>query len=224
MASKYQQLQHYKGSLYGNIEYSGLEYDFETPDNVVVSSPGGVSATQHHYTKGIYSPASSYWDIYGGEDPAYPYGEFGNVYQTGHAASYEEGVFPQPRDQMYTQNQSTGMTRRENFTRTKGSADMTPIEIVPTPDVGTSPSGGQSGGPKMEGVIKIANPGLVFVLFVLLYAAFSFWINASEEFIVKTFRGGEKLDWRWYLAAAVILTIIFIIIVKYYDVPLAKLV
>lgn len=117
--SGYQHLQKYKGSLYGNLNYSGIEYDYEVPDNIVVSSPGGVSGIHHHYTKGIYSDESSTQDIHAGNGyaDAYPYGEYGNMYQVGQSATRYMGDFVEPADLNgttgYTQNQ--GEPRKEYF-------------------------------------------------------------------------------------------------------------
>lgn len=138
MSINYQQLDRYKGSLYGSLQYNGLEYDWEAPDNQVISSPGGVSGIHHHYTKGMYSPSSSYSDIYGGETPAYVYGEHGGMYQVGHSAPYYMGDFQQPRDQMYTQNEGT--LRRDNFVPgvetqpPSGNGVGGGMELIPPPD------------------------------------------------------------------------------------------
>jgi hypothetical protein len=119
--SGYQHLQNYKGSLYGKLDYSGIEYDYEVPDNLVISSPGGVSGIHHHYTKGIYSDASSTQDIHAGNGRAdgYPYGEYGNLYQVGQSATRYMGDFVEPADMSpdrgtgYTQNQ--GEPHKEYF-------------------------------------------------------------------------------------------------------------
>lgn len=137
MSVNYQQLERYKGSLYGALQQNGIEYDWETPDNQVIGSPGGVSGIHHHYTKGMYSPSSSYSDIYGGESPAYVYGEHGNLYQTGQSSAYQAGVFQQPRDPMFTQNEGT--LRRDNFipdSELSGSASGATgnMEMIPPPD------------------------------------------------------------------------------------------
>jgi len=126
MGSNYQHLEKYKGSLYGNLNYQGIEYDFEVPDNIVVASPGGVSGIHHHYTKGIYSDASSTRDIYAGEGDGYPYGEYGNVYQVGQSASRYMGDFVEPPDMSpsrgtgYTQNQGSGERQRSSSVESFG--------------------------------------------------------------------------------------------------------
>ena len=203
MAGKYQQLDVYKGSLYGAPQYSGLEYDYETPDNIVVGSPGGTSAIHHHYTKGMYSDASSYWDIYGGESPAYPYGEFGSMYDKGLGAGYTQENYPPPTDQTFTQNQTE--IKRENFKPTRGKAanaaaqDQKLAEIVPIPDISSAPTW-SSEPPKKTNYL-----GLFFVLLVLA-AALQFWINAGELYLS---RHGE-IDWKMYAIYASGLTFLLV--------------
>jgi hypothetical protein len=162
MSINYQQLDRYKGSLYGSLQYNGIEYDFEVSDNQVVGSPGGLSSTHHHYTKGMYSPEVSYSDIYGGTAPAYPYGEFGNLYQTGQSSPYYMGVFQQPRERMFTQN--GGMTRIDNFApgMEKGIAPSSngggSMEMIPPPDttVIVDPSTGELLSPEQIQALKNA--------------------------------------------------------------------
>ena len=48
----HQNLGRYDGSLYGEIDNRGMEYSTQVPDNMVIGSPGGVSSTHHHYTRG----------------------------------------------------------------------------------------------------------------------------------------------------------------------------
>jgi len=105
----YQTLQNYKGSLYGAPSYTGIEYDVEVPDNTVVASPGGVSSTQHHYTKGFYGDGGSSWDFYAGQNLRYPYGEFGGMYMMGQNAPHDMGYYTRPPDPTYIQNQSGPM-------------------------------------------------------------------------------------------------------------------
>jgi len=234
MSVNYQQLDRYKGSLYGSIQYNGLEYDFETPDNQVIGSPGGTSAIHHHYTKGMYSPQSSYSDIYGGEPPAYVYGELGGMYQVGHSAPYYMGQYQQPRDKMYTQNQGT--LRRDNFVPGMEN-DQTPVELIPPPDSSSmiNPSTGrtlskeeirsavQEATSKMKSVISIPNPWVLFVLIFLLWLSFNFWISGGEKFISGVFHQGKELNWKWYFFYAVIFTLLFVFAANTFDVSIISL-
>src|ERR1700691_6025336 len=108
----YQQLQQYKGCLYGKPLYTGIEYTREIPDNMVLASPGGIS-DQQHWTHGFYGDGASYWDNYAGEGNRYPYGEFGNLYQTGQNTGTDQGYYVEAPDQMFTENESTPLV--ENF-------------------------------------------------------------------------------------------------------------
>lgn len=215
-AGKYQHLQKYKGSLYGQADYSGIEYDFETPDNMVVSSPGGVSGIQHHYTKGMYSDASSYSDIYGGEPPAYPAAEFGSLYEQGLGSSFTQNDYAKPTDlpgRGYTQNQT--QTRRDNF------------EIIPMPDTHpnskTSPS--SSGVTPLtenfatdDGGRKAINPIVLFGILLLLYIAIDFWQNASKSFIITNFHSGQEMTWKTYAIYGAVFTFLLIVLVNVSDI------
>lgn len=206
MANKYQHLHEYKGSLTGDAVYSGLEYDYEVPDNIVVGSPGGTSDIQHHYTKGMYSDASSYWDIYGGESPAYIYGEFGSIYDKGLGAGYTQNDYPPPTDQTFTQNET--QIKRENFRGTKSKANQTvappqSMEIVPIPDMAMEPS------PK-----KGVNPLAVFFLLLVLTAALEFWINAGQMYLTRD----GQLDWKTYAIYASGFTFVLAFLVMYSDI------
>ena len=237
MSINYQQLDRYKGSLYGSVQYNGLEYDFETPDNQVIGSPGGTSAIQHHWTKGMYSPQSSYSDIYGGEPPAYVYGEQGGLYQVGQSAPYYMGVYQQPRDPTYTQNHA--MTRRDNFVPGMERPTGTSVELIPPPDSTTivNPSTGSvlgdskqeigiainETGKKIKNLITLPNAWSLFFLLFLLWLAFDFWMYGGEKFITAMFHGGKELNWKWYFFYAMIFTIAFVVAANVLDVSILKL-
>jgi len=226
MSGNYQHLQKYKGSLYGNLKYSGIEYDFEVPDNQVISSPGGLSGIHHHYTKGMYSPESSYSDIYAGEPPAYPAAEFGNLYQVGQSAPYYMGEFQQPIDQMYTQNGS--LTRRDNF--------VPGMELISPPDTtrvtNPPPASPQdrervlsildAAEHKLKNLVISPNPWAIFILLFLLWLSFDFWFAAGEGLIISKFHGGQPLNWKWYTFYAIIFTIAFVLVAKYTDISILK--
>lgn len=226
MSINYQKLDRYKGSLYGSVRYNGLEYDWETPDNQVIGSPGGVSGIHHHYTKGMYSQASSHSDIYGGEPPAYPYGEYGNLYQAGHSAPYYMGAFQQPREQR-------SQDGRDHFApgmEEKKTSDLS-MELIPPPDttsvVDISPDKMSNehfqGNAKPKRITIIPNAWAIFFLLFLLWTALAFLTYSGEKFIRSTFHGGKELNWKWYLFYAIIFTIIFAITSFYLDVSLISL-
>ena len=64
-----------------------IEHDRQIPDHIVISSPGGVSAIHHHYTKGLYGRGDNSSDIYGNASNRYISGEYGNIYKSGHSAT-----------------------------------------------------------------------------------------------------------------------------------------
>lgn len=205
MANGYQQIKNYKGNLYGEPEYAGLEYDWEVPDNMVISSPGGASAVHHHYTKGMYGSGATMWDIYGGEGKRYPYGEHGNVYQTGQSSAQQAGLYYPAPDKMYTQNQSTA--HRDNFTG---------IEMIPAPDVESFTT-----SPKQK--VAVLNPWMLFLIFAIVYMALDLWIRAGESFIVTRFHQGKELDFKWLIFYAVLFTILAIVVASLVKIPLISI-
>lgn len=64
-----------------------IEHDRQIPDHIVISSPGGVSAIHHHYTKGLYGRGDNSSDIYGNAPNRYISGEYGNIYRSGHSTT-----------------------------------------------------------------------------------------------------------------------------------------
>jgi hypothetical protein len=192
----YQKLREYSGSLYGAPSYSGIEYDWEVPDNTVVGSPGGVSSTQHYYTKGFYGQGSSTPDIYAGEGRMYPYGVLGSAYQYGQTAAVHQGIFDTPPDQMFTQNNSTP-TIQEAY------------ESIPTPD-------GHSATPvekftEAHGRVRVkVNPWILFLLFIIAYIAIDFISLGTQTYIQQRFHKGSTPSWKNYLLYGGIAAVILI--------------
>lgn len=224
----YQTLQHYRGSLFSSPQYTGIEYDFEVPDNVVVSSPGGVSTTQHHWTKGMYGNGASTYDVYAGEGNMYQYGEFGNLYSVGQNASTQSGMFPPGTDQMYTGNQST--SHIENFTydpkNLPRSKPMENLEFISAPDTTKTTSVAEALKTDLNVLthkIVLPNPWIILLMFVFLYIALDFVTRAGESVLFAKFHGGKTPDWRWLVFYASIFTILAIAIGASFSDPLIGL-
>lgn len=212
MASGYQHLQKYKGSLYGGVNYSGIEYDYEVPDNLVVSSPGGVSGIHHHYTKGMYSDQSSTQDIHAGNGNAdgYPYGEYGNIYQAGQTATRITGDFVEPVDlndkNNYTKNQTE--PRKEYFKHTE--EDVTPINFL-------------EDDTKPYKTLSTANVLAVMAIFTVGYMAVNFWVKGGEEFITSNFYKGQNMNWKKYVTIAIFFTAVLLVLAYIFGIPLVAL-
>ncbi len=225
----YQHLEKYKGSLYGNLNYSGIEYDYEVPDNIVVASPGGVSGIHHHYPKGVYSDDASSTDIHAGEGDAYVYGEYGNVYQQGQSATRLMGDFVEPPDlngqHNYTANQS--QIRRENFRPVNDHSGSTPgMEFIPSPDdstvtrIATTPVPDPVTPAKsisVESILKL------MVVFTSGYMAMNFWVKGGEELITKKFYGDKDMEWKDYVILAGLFTMVVLLFTYAFGVPLVTL-
>lgn len=242
----YQTLQRYKGSLYGASQYSGLEYDYEVPDNIVVSSPGGVSTTQHHYTKGFYGNGATTYDVYAGEGNAYPYGELGNLYQVGQNAPHELGMYPPGTDQMYTGNQSTAHV--ENFQyeplekqRQIGETMIPGMELIAPSDAGSSvqvasavAASAAAAATAAKSAIKaevrdishqihLPSPWVVLLMITLIYISVDFVSSASQSILISRFHGGKAPGWKWLMFYAAICIAIAIAVGTTFQDPLLAL-
>ncbi len=238
----YQNFQTYNGSLYGTPEYKGIEYDWEVPDNMVVASPGGVSTTHHHYTKGMYGEGASHWDIYGGEALRYPYGEHGGIYSVGHNAPQKMHEYAmQPFDVMYTQNQSTGHI--DNFTPMDMSTGTTELDKIfggsptpkPTPKSKKSPTVEFISPPDtndvseskeirhLKNIIKFPNPWFIFFVILIAYIALSMWANAGQSFLFDKFHGGVKPGYKWLTLYAILFTLLTFLITQIFGIPLINI-
>lgn len=223
----YQTLQRYRGSLYSSPQYTGMEYDYEVPDNIVVSSPGGVSSVQHHWTKGFYGNGASTYDVYAGEGNAYPYGEIGNLYQQGQNAPHEMGMYPPGTDQMYIGNQSTAhvenfqyaplVGRQQTEGHRRGDVGQTQVpgmELISPPDAGSAvkvsdvAKAAETGPTKLTHEIYIPNPLTILFVFILMYIALDLITIAGENLIFTKFHGGKTPDWRWLAFYALLITAI----------------
>lgn len=227
-AMSYQRLDGYSGSLTGTPHFSGMEFDFEVPDNILVSSPGGVSATHHHFPGSMYSQNASSWDIYAGEEKRYPYGEHGNVYGVGHTAAQHLNEYALPvLDPMYTQNQSSYHV--ENFqgmSSSKGGAiGQTPVDIefLAPPDTEEVTKDLKSDFKKLSHAISFPNPWVLLLLFVVAYIAMDFWVNAGEALLFDKFHGGKTPQWYWLAFYAAVFTFLIFLITSSLEVPLMAL-
>lgn len=210
----YQNFQTYNGSLYGTPQYKGIEYDWEVPDNLVVSSPGGVSTTHHHYTKGMYGNGASSWDVYGGEAKRYPYAEHGGLYNVGNNAPEKMHEYSmKPFDMMYTQNQSSAQI--DNFTNLDKT---TPIEYISPPDTNDSKE-----LTPLTQTVKVPNPWFVFVVVLFAYMAISFWGGAGQSFLYTKFNKGIEPGYIWLGIYAIIFTGLTFFLTNIVGIPLISL-
>jgi hypothetical protein len=84
--SRYLLFDNYDGTLGGRLPLPA------GPDDV--SSPGGLSDIQHHWTGGMFGMQERTYDVYAGTGDRYPAGEYGNLYRPnshGDVHSYYRG-------------------------------------------------------------------------------------------------------------------------------------
>lgn len=224
----YQSVNNYNGDLYGmRPSYQGVEYDFEVPANLVVSSPGGVDSRTGHYTKGFYGRGNTSSDVYAGQGPRYISGEFGSLYESGQTATQAQGYYPAAQDYQFYQNYTPQQYIRDPISQgyEKGWTEQR-IHKGAAYD-GPGGSGGSSlienytstGSDSFE---LIENPTLVTpssitptkitvgLLGVVIISVIALWLwaNASSK-AVQTIAIGDP-GWKGYGLAAVMMTMIVV--------------
>lgn len=247
----YQRFQTYNGSMYGDTpEYQGMEYDWEVPNNSVVSSPGGVSSVHHHWTKGMYGRGNTSSDIYAGQGDRYISGEYGNMYQAGQTAAQDQGYYTDAPDYQYWKNETPqqytlgGEQLSNAFAGAyKGSIERyDPNPKISSEDFELLDANEQKKSPLIDTVkqinitqenvekaekaikneLKISKipPLFLFLFFILLFLTFHFWANASDAALSQLVYKGKTPPWQQSLLYAIVMSIVFIIIVWLIGIPL----
>jgi len=188
--SGHQNLDGYNGTLYG-----GMEYSSQVPDHLVIGSPGGVSSTHHHYTGGFYGKGGSSSDNYAGQGYRYPHAEYGNVYETGHSSSQQQGYYTKSPDKQYWQN-NTQHSAWSDDTPSQESFEL--IEPADTDEPGETQTDDQA----VKWVI-------VFFLALLAFMVFDFTSKSCTSLIRKEMFGGKEMEWHQSAVFAVIIAVIF---------------
>lgn len=155
MSLRYQTLSGYKGQLYGQPKYNGLEYDWEVPDSTVIASPGGVSTVHHHPSKGFNGRGNSSSDVYAGQGQRYISGSYGNLYQPGQQASDDQGMFSKPPDYQFWQNQEP---QTHSYTQSMASEWDPYMKPLQQPGMSANPQMSQLMPPNSLGTFE-APPG-----------------------------------------------------------------
>lgn len=243
----YQNLNSYAGSLYGEPSYQGVEYSYDVPDNLVVGSPGGVSAVYHDWTNGLYGRGNTSSDIYAGQQDRYISGNYGSMYNTGQSAGDAMGYYTAPPDYQYWQNEVP-----QQYSYSKSSASIGPTAGMSTQKkahIEGYESGLGDDFDLIEGADDLGNelsmedeieiigkdvasikstlktdsatpPWVIFLFLILLFIAFDFWAEAGHRFISQRFHDGGVPTWERSVLYAVGVTAIFVLIIWMVGVPI----
>lgn len=216
----------------------GPEFDFSIPDNMAVSSPGGIDSITGHWTHGMYGRANSSSDWFAGQGQAYISGNFGNMYQPGQTSTYEMSMYPQPSDLPYWSNMTPqapspyGSNFEPSIVPPTSYQDPRTSSVFPTSIPSTvenfTPSAdsvplispeklrevGEEIKKELPNLPKVAfisrtNPLVIMVLLLIVFIVFDMWSIAGQLFISQHFHGGKKPSWKNMLLYAVIVTGIF---------------
>jgi len=221
MSGTHQNLSAYTGDMYGAPKYSGLEYDFEVPENIVVASPGGTSSIHHHWTKGFDGRGNSSSDIYAGQGPQYISGEYGSMYQQGQTAS--EKYYPAPPDYEFWRNQTPNQLSNQVDIGYQDSYDIVEDSSMKLyqGDQDSLQSFRKSDNLK-EGFELITSVDvtpeyttkelfIMFGLLLLLFVVCCFWTKTIEQFIIQFLNNGVQPSWKTMGVYSLFFTTLFII-------------
>lgn len=201
----YQNLNKYDGSLYGQASYSGAEFDFEVPDTHVVASPGGLSTTHHHYSKGIYGHGRSATDKFAGQGERYEYGVNGDMYQVGHGAAQRNGHYAEPvPDPEYWKNQDPPI--QDSFEM------IEPADVI---ERFTSVEEVQ----KKSGVVR---PWVLFFVFIIGYIMVDFWTGSLFKYLEQNVHGGRQITYQQMAMYSGILSVLFLVVVYAVKIPVKE--
>lgn len=219
----------FNGSMYlpPSIE---IPTDFEVPDTNLIGSPGGLSSTAHHYTKGFYGIGGSSSDIYGGQGVRDIYGEYGNLYTSGFPAGDHMGIYATfPSDRYYPQSsvppnyygQQNGMPPERNNATNNPSIDH--FEIVPMPDPSETKTSTKDIKSKdipttplvigqVDNTLDVNNSAILLIIIsFLLYLMCLFGGRATY-----TFLGAKYATWKDLAIYSLIALIILILVIRFF--------
>lgn len=266
----YQSLANYNGEMYEPVlpSFEGIEYDYTMADNIVMASPGGVSSTQSHYTKGFYGQGGSSSDMYAGQGDPYKDGIYGNLYSQGPSTTEALDIYPSTpnnfsvQKSLFVDRESTPKVDHfamidmsdmiEDYKNSQKATVMNGIKRYEKKDSSTDsqysigrPQGTNNGGiidmgdnvdpntsvmidadgdvtdslEKRRYGIKIKNPWILFVTFILLYVGLTFWSDAIYLFIKDKFNSGKDFGWGKLLIFAIVTTLLIVLIAFVLKIP-----
>ncbi len=229
MAEAYEVLSDMNSHIYGEPAYDGMEWDYEVPDQMLVESPGGVSSTHHHWTKGFYGDGGGVSsDIFGNDAPAHVYGDVGSMYQTGPTATQTLGPpgglsYPSPprgTSPKYIQNQAPpappgepedniefiGASKKRRTREKFDGDDDDDTDDEGDADTDTDDESGVKTkvGPEAESL----RVWKTFAVYLIAFVTFSFWAWTANAYLQQTRYKGRKVPWLTMLMAALGLTVL----------------
>ena len=184
----------------------GIEYDREVPNDAIISSPGGVSAIHHHYTKGMYSPESTNTMGSYAHNVAvqYPYGNYGGMYHQGKTASME-----------YDPNPKTEQGFWDN--RTPPKVDFIPKADDTTYYTKIEKFDGSSSSTKKISIVSLT------IIVLIATIALGLWQESSIKFLNEKVFDDMSPTWIDYLKYAVFATIFLFFVMYLLQIPLQSI-
>jgi hypothetical protein len=194
--TEYQRVKQFNGGLYGVPVNHGIEYDFEIPDSQVVQSPGGLSSTHHHWSKGFYGVGRSTSDIYAGQGKRYENGDYGSMYNVGQTASQQLGYYGEDQsDPKYWQNQPP---KQENF------------ELIESVDL-------ENNTTPIDSSRKV--PWQYYLLLVITAIVVVLWVMAIVKLIEQRLRGGRQISYEHMFVIACVSFVLLVLAILCFKIP-----
>lgn len=201
--SRYRTLGNYSGRTQ-EPEYSGMEYDWEVPDDTIIGSPGGISSVHHHWTKGFDGRGNSSGDIFAGQSDRYISGNYGSMYDNGHTASEANGYYPPAPDYEDWKNETPPQSSFSDSPQNQTTIEhFTPIED----------SEEDEDKPNIW-ILYI----LVIVGFVALYFLSGTIISGFNEY----FHGGKGIPLMNMAQYTILLAVLFMFIAYFSNIPIFR--
>ena len=199
----------------GVPRYGGLEYDYEVSGGNVVSSPGGVSSTHHHWTKGFYGSGGVTPDIYGGQGDRYKYGALGNIYTPGYDAATEMGNYQRPPDFMPSVNETRPINdidpQRDNFEVIPATSPPSSSPLSETTPIPENFTAALAPLTPSETSFKInIHPVTLFIILIIAYITLQYWGKAMETLLEQKVFGGRNLSMKNLFIVAIFFSVILI--------------
>jgi len=181
--------------------------------DMLVSSPGGLSSTYHHWTRGFYGFGNSQVDKIDELGNKFVTGEYGNMYPISVKGPGE-----------YDREGYRKLGKSEDNSEEKEELDSS-FEVIPDLSIDSI-----DGSTENYSLLKDVSPIKVvvntrihyiylFLVFIFLYFLFSLWVSTGLKFAKAYLNEGKEPTPKQYLLAASALTCIVLVFMYFTGTP-----
>lgn len=166
--------------------------------DMLVSSPGGLSSTYHHWTRGFYGFGNSQVDKIDELGNKFVTGEFGNMYPIS--------------------LKGPGEYDKEGYRKIENEVDSS-FEVIPDLDIPENFSLIKDVSPIKIEVNTRIHYIYLFLIFIFLYFLFSLWVSTGLKFAKAYLNDGKEPTPKQYLIAASALTLVVLVFMYFTGTP-----